>query len=145
MGTFANIVCKTVGVAGMSMAVYDAYSVGKATSARTSQKVMADHITDVYSSERTLTTESPVNNAIQSKVADFRSNNAIVPIVGKVKGFFGGILKSLADNLIPVSCAALALTTKGMLSKLGAIGVAACGLLTILKEGFGVGKQTPMN
>lgn len=145
MGTFANIVCKTVGAAGMSLAVYDAYSVGKATSSRTSQKVMAEHLTDVYTSERTLTTESPVNKALQSKVSKMRSNNALIPMAGKVKGFVGGTLNSLADNIIPVACATLAITTKGLCSKLGALGVAGWGVLTVLKEGFGVGKQTPMN
>ena len=145
MGTFANIVCKTVGAAGMGAVIYDAYSVGKATSSRTAQKVAADHYLDVYTSKRTLSTESPVNNAIQTKVADMRSNNPIIPIAGKVKGFISGTLSSLADNILPVSFAALAITTKGFFSKLGACGVAACGLMMVLKEGFGVGKQNPMN
>lgn len=92
-----------------------------------------------------MSTESPVNNAIQGKVADMRENNPIIPLYGKVKGFCSGVLTSLGNNLLPVSCAALALTTKGFFSKLGAIGLAGCGLLTVLKEGFGLGKRTPMD
>ncbi len=145
MGIVSTIVCKTAGIAGMSAVVYDAFSVGRASSSRISQQVTADHFERVHTSRRTLSTESPVNGAIQGKIADMRENNPIIPIYGKVKGFCSGVLNSLGNNLLPVSFAALALTTKGFFSKLGAAGLAACGLLTVLKEGFGLGKQTPMD
>ncbi len=145
MGIVSTIVCKTAGIAGMSAVVYDAFSVGRASSSRISQQVNADHFERIHTSRRTLSTESPVNNAIQGKIADMRENNPIIPIYGKIKGFCTGALTSLGDNLLTVSCAALALTTKGFFSKLGAIGLAACGLFTVMKEGFGLSKQTPMD
>lgn len=43
MGTLANIVCKGVGIAGMSAVIYDAASVAKLNSKRVSQAMDADH------------------------------------------------------------------------------------------------------
>ena len=47
MGTVSNIICKTVGIAGMSAVAYDAYSVAKKNSARVSQMETADHFEKV--------------------------------------------------------------------------------------------------
>lgn len=145
MGTFANIVCKTAGIAGMSLAVYDAYSLAKANSKRQSQMVTANYLQRVHAGTRTLNTESQVNNAIQNKVASFRTDNSIVPVYGTVKGFISGFISSLGDNIIPVSLSSLALAAKGTLAKVGAWGLAAYGLLTVAREGFGLGKNTPMD
>ena len=55
------------------------------------------------------------------------------------------ILNTLGNNLIPVAFSALALATKGTMSKIGAWGVAGYGVFTVLKEGFGLGKNTPVD
>ena len=145
MSTFSNIVCKTVGIAGMSAVLYDAYSLGRANSRRQAQNVTADYFERVHAGTRTLNTESQVNNAIQKGVKNFRIDNSIVPVYGSVKGFVTGFLKSLGENILPVSLATLALATKGTLSKIGAWGLAATGLYTVAKEGFGLGKISPMD
>ena len=143
MSIISTVLCKTAGIAGMSAVLYDAYSVGSANSKRYSSLNNADYFEKIHDAQRTLSTESPTNNAIQKKVADLRYNNPIVPAYGKVKGFVNGTLKSLGDNLIPVSFAALALATKGFFSKVGAFGVVGCGLVSVLREGFGFGKTSP--
>ena len=56
-----------------------------------------------------------------------------------------GFLNTLGNNLIPVAFSSLALATKGTMSKIGAWGVAGYGLFTVLKEGFGLGKNTPVH
>ena len=68
-----------------------------------------------------------------------------MPCRKNIKGFDKGYLNTLGNNLIPVSFSALALATKGTMSKIGAWGVAGYGLFTIAKEGFGLDKQTPMD
>lgn len=145
MGMLANVVCKTAGIAGMSAVLYDAFSVAGANAKRTSLSMNADHFERIHTAKRTLSTESPVSNTIQSKVSDFRENNFLIPVYGSVKGFLSGLLTSLGDNIVPVSFAALALTTKGFFSKLGAWGVAGYGAYIALKEGFGFGKHSPMD
>lgn len=145
MGIVSNIICKTVGIAGMSAVAYDAYSVAKKNSARVSQMETADHFEKVVMSTRTMDNESYVGNAMQKKVADLRMNNPLFSAYGSVKGFVNGFLSTLGSNIIPVVCAGLAIGTKGFLSRLGAIGVAGCGALIVLREGFGLGKTTPVD
>ncbi len=145
MGMVSNIVCKTVGIAGMSAVLYDSYSVAKKNSIRVAQMDNADHFEKVHASTRTLSSESSVNSAMQKKVAEMRMDNPLFSIMGNIKGFAKGFLNTLGNNLIPVAFSALALATKGTMSKIGAWGVAGYGLFTIAKEGFGLGKQTPMD
>ena len=145
MGMVSNIVCKTVGIAGMSAVLYDSYSVAKKNSIRIAQMDNADHFEKVHASTRTLSGESSVNSAMQKKVAEMRMDNPLFSIMGNIKGFAKGFLNTLGNNLIPVAFSALALATKGTMSKIGAWGVAGYGLFTIAKEGFGLGKQTPMD
>ena len=74
MGMMANIACKTVGIAGMSAVLYDAYSLGSKNSKRNMQKVNADHFEKVIADTRTLSSESAVSGAMQKKVADTLNN-----------------------------------------------------------------------
>lgn len=141
----SNIVCKTVGIAGMSAVLYDSYSVAKKNSIRVAQMDNADHFEKVHASTRTLSGESSVNSAMQKKVAEMRMDNPLFSIMGNIKGFAKGFLNTLGNNLIPVAFSALALATKGTMSKIGAWGVAGYGLFTIAKEGFGLDKQTPID
>lgn len=145
MGMVSNIVCKTVGIAGMSAVLYDSYSVAKKNSIRVAQMDNADHFEKVHASTRTLSGESSVNSAMQKKVAEMRMDNPLFSIMGNIKGFAKGFLNTLGNNLIPVAFSALSLATKGTMSKIGAWGVAGYGLFTIAKEGFGLDKQTPMD
>ena len=51
----------------------------------------------------------------------------------------------MGDNIVPVSLASIAIAAKGVLAKVGAWGLAGYGLLTVAREGFGLGKNTPMD
>ena len=145
MGTLAKIVCKGVGVAGMSAVLYDAFTVAKKNSTRVSMMSDADHFERVHADTRTLTSESYVNNAIQKKVADFRNNNSLISIAGNIKGFVSGFFNSLGDNIVPTALASLALAAKGVFAKIGAWGLAGYGLYVVAKEGFGLSKKSPMD
>ena len=145
MGTLAKIVCKTAGIAGLSAVAYDAWSIGKETSLKVSHHVTADHFEKVIDTTRTLDFESPIKNSIQEKVREFRMDSPIFPVWGKVKGFFEGIFESLADNIIPVTLSSIALAGKGFFSKLGAWSLAGYGVYTVMKEGFGFGKRSPID
>ncbi len=144
MGTISNIACKTVGAVGMSAILYDAYSVATKNAERVSQMASADHFEKVHLSTRTLSDESSVNGAMQKKIAELRMNNPLFSIIGNVKGFAKGFLNTLGNNLLAVTFSSLALATKGTMSKIGAWGVAGCALFNIAKEGFGIGKNTPI-
>jgi len=145
MRTVGKIVCKTVGVAGMSAVLYDAFSVGKAQSIRTSQASEADFFEKIHADTRTTTNESPLAGAMQKKVANMRMNNPLVSLSGKFKGAMSGFFSSLGDNLVPAATASLALAGKGFWAKLGAWGTAGYGLFVLAREGFGLSKKSPID
>ena len=145
MVSVSNIVCKTIGVAGMSAAIYDAYSVAHHHSAAGVTETSADVYEKAVAAQRSTTGESYVTGAMQSKIADLRMNNPVVPIFGKVKGFITGFISSLGDNIIPITLSTLALATKGAVQKAGAWGLGIYGVYQIAKEGFGLGKSSAID
>ena len=145
MGIVSTIVCKTAGAAGMSAVLYDAFCVGKSTSKKYAQNLEADHFEHVKAKSGTLEYNSPVNNAIQNKVSDIRMKLPVTEVYGRVKGACLGFFTSLGNNIIPAAFASLALAARGALSKIGALGLAGYGIYVVAKEGFGLGKHTPMD
>lgn len=145
MGTVGKIVCKTIGVAGISAVLYDAYSIGKSQAKRTSQQYDADYFEKIHSDTRNTSIESPMTSAMQERVASWRTNTPVSSFAGGIRGAVGGFFKSLGDNIIPAATASLALAGKGIWSKLGAWGTVGYGLFIIAREGFGVTKKSPMD
>ena len=145
MVNVANIVCKTAGIAGLSAVTYDAIAMAKHHANAGAAEASADVFEKVVAAERSNNTASHLTGAMQEKVADWRIKNPIVPIFGKLKGYIEGTLSSLGDNIVPVCLSAVALTTKGFMQKAGAWGLAIYGTYQIAKEGFGLGKTTPVD
>ena len=98
-----------------------------------------------YFDSRTIDSISYSKNAIREKTFDLRTKNPIPALWGKFKGGFNGFMYGLGDNLFTIICSALALTCKNALAKIGAIGVAVGLCYNIAREGFGLGKQHPMD
>ena len=145
MVNWANIACKTIGIAGMSAIVYDAYANGKHHSAVGKEELSADVYEKTIASSRSNTDSSYVSSAMQKKIAQLRTDNPIIPFLGSVKGFVVGFVNSLGDNIIPVSLSSIALAAKGSFQKAGAWGLGIYALYRIIKESFGVGKTTPID
>ncbi len=140
-----KIICKTIGVAGVSAVLYDAYMCGRAVCMNTGQSQSADSFESVISAKRTTSEVSPVTSAMQGHLAQLRMDNPIIPTIGKIKGFFKGTFISLSNNLVPIIFSVMALAGKNAWSKIGAWGLAGFGLYKVIKEGFGVGKHTPVD
>lgn len=145
MGLVANIACKTAGIAGLSAMVYDANKKANMFAKVGEQKATADTFEQVVATKRTMGTASATTNVLQQKVSDFRTSNPIVPFFGKINGYIKGFLKSAGDNIIPVTLSAVALGGGKKWQKAGAWGLAGYLVYMVLKEGFGVGKSTPVD
>ncbi len=145
MVSVANIVCKTAGVAGLSLVTYDAYAMAKHHAEVGSSEASADLFMKTVASERTNSSASYVSSAMQNKIADLRTSNPIIPIFGKVKGFVSGFLGTLGDNILPIVFSSLALASKGFTQKAGAWGLGIYGAYLVAKEGFGLGKTSPVD
>ena len=141
----SNIVCKTAGIAGLSLAVYDAAAMAKHHANAEAANVSADIFESAVAAERSNSSASAVTNAMQQRVADFRMTNPVVPLFGKVKGYIQGFFSSLGDNIIPVGLSSIALAAKGKIQKAGAWGLAIYSGYLLAKEGFGLGKTSPVD
>ena len=145
MGLASNIICKAVGVAGLSLATYDATLKAKVFSKIGEQRATADTFESVIAVKRTMGTASATTNAMQSKVAELRTSNPIIPFFGKITGYIKGFLQSAGENIVPISFSAIALGGGPKWRKFGAIGVALYSAYMVLKEGFGMGKSSPID
>lgn len=144
MRTITKIACRTMGIAGMGLALYDATRVASQFSRNGAQKEQAKYLEGAYFDSRGIDTVSYNSNNIRKKTFDLRTNNPLPSLWGRVKGGFEGAIYSLGNSLFTVSCSALALLSKGFLAKVGAVGVGLGICYKIAREGFGLGKQHPM-
>lgn len=140
-----KVLCRTLGTAGIGIAVYNAAKVGGHFSRVESEKSHARYLEKVYSDTRTLDKMNYTDNAIRKKAFEKRLHNPFPTIWGSIKGFFKGSLDSLADMLPVIACSSLALLSKGWLAKAGAIGLGAISCFEVLRNGFGLGKQHPLD
>ena len=145
MVTVAPIVCKTIGAAGMGAALYDTVKVSKHFAAARKEDAAAEYYQKLYANTRTLDNLSYVSNAIREKTADIREKSPLPAIWGNITGGVKGALYTLCNWLPAASCAALALLAKGTLSKIGAAGVVLTLIYNVARNGFGLGKNNPMD
>ena len=145
MVSVGKIVCKTVGVAGMGMALFDAVQISKAVSKRTAHANQADYLEKSYFNSRTIDNMSVNANKIRAKVFDLETWNPLPVFFGKITGGVKGFMYSLAVNMPLVVTSAFAITSKGVMSKVGAVGVALGLAYNVARNGFGLGKEHPMS
>ena len=145
MNTLMKIACRTTGTVGMGVALYEAVRVGKQFSRNESQLIQGRYLENAYYNGRTLDKVSYTSNGIRSKTFDLRTRNPLPALWGKVKGALKGTAYGLGENLFTVACSALAILSKGALAKVGAVGIALKFCYDILRNGFGLGKEHPMN
>ena len=138
----ANLICKTVGIAGMSAVIYDAHAHAKHHAKVCEEEMSADVFQRAVDAKKTTETQSHLTGTMQKEVMNIRMKNPIIPVLGKTKGYIEGFLLGLGDGFIPVICSSLALAAKGFWQKAGAWGLAAFALFKVVHEGFGVGKAT---
>lgn len=144
MVSLGQIVCKTVGIGGAGLALYDAVQISKLQSRNCAHSTTANYLEDIYYNSRTIDNVSVNQNNIRKKTFDAMAKLSLPTLWGKIKGACQGFIYSLSNSLPLVACSALAILGKKTLSKIGAIGVGGCLLYSVLRNGFGVGKQHPM-
>lgn len=145
MNLAAKIACKTIGTAGMGLALYDASQRCSISARRGAQHQQAKYLENAYFNARTLDTASSSSNELRQKTFDLRTRNPLPTLWGKIKGGCNGIVHGLSDQLPIVACSSMALLGKGKVAKFGAIGAILTVCYDIARNGFGLGKQTPMS
>ena len=141
----ASIICKSVGALGVGAALYDSAKLANKYSKIGAEHTQGRFLEKAYFESRTLDDVSYVDNAIREKTFDLRSKNPIPSMYGGAKGGLQGFLYGLGHHLPLVCCSMLALACKKWAAKAGAIGVGLCALYRIARDGFGLGKHSPMD
>ena len=146
MNFLTKMACRTIGTAGMGMAMYDTYCISKQYAKNGGQKESGEYIAKTYANSRTTENVSYVSNDMRKMTFDIMAENPLPTVWGKIKGGFNGAIYSLANNIGTISFSALALTAKNKYIALtGVIGTALCTAYKILQDGLGIGKHTPMD
>ena len=144
MRLIGKIACKALGVAGMTVACYDAVKISKQFAEIGSEHSQEHYMEDAYYSSRTLDKVSYTTNALREKTFELRTKNPLPGIFGKIKGGFQGFMYGLANSLPLIACSALALLGRNFFAKAGALGIGGVAIYKVLREGFGIGKNNPM-
>ena len=145
MRTITKIACRTMGTVGMGIALYDASRVASQFSRNGAQNEQAKYLEKAYFNSRNIDEVSYTSNNIREKTFDLRTKNPLPSLWGRVKGYCQGACYALGNNLFTVTCSACALLSKGILAKIGATGVGLSICYKIARDGFGLGKQHPMD
>ena len=145
MRMITKIACRTMGAVGMGVSIYNASRVGCQFSKNEAQKTQGKYLEKIYFNSRTLDNVSYTANSMRKKTFNVRTKNPLPALWGSIKGWTTGALYSLGNSLPLVACSALAILSKGLLAKLGAIGIGVGFCYNIARNGFGLGKKHPMN
>ncbi len=145
MRLIGKIACRTLGVAGMVVACYDAAKISKKYAEVGSEHSQENYLQRAYYDSRTLDKVSYTSNALREKTFELRSKNPIPSIYGKTKGGFQGFMYGLANSLPLIICSSFAILGKNILAKLGVIGIGAIAIYKLVRDGFGLGKNNPMH
>ena len=145
MKMVTKIACRTVGIAGMGVALFDATQVGKMFAGQGAMNAGQKHLERAYFNARSIDEVSFNKNNIRKKVFDMRTKNPLHSIFGRIKGGTEGFLYGLGNMLPLVLCSSFAIASKNIFAKAGAIGTGCIAVYNILRNGFGLGKQHPMD
>lgn len=144
MVSIGQTACKTIGVAGAGLALYDAIQVSKISAKQGGHKATADFLERAYYNSRTVDNVSVTQNNIRKKTFNIETKLPLPTLLGKIKGSIKGFFSALGNALPLVACSALALLGKGKWAGAGAIGAGCCFIYNILRNGLGLGKEHPM-
>lgn len=145
MNIVPRIICRAIGAAGLGVAVYDSAKTAKYFSEVGSEHAQEHYLEHAYFNSRTTDKFSYTSNALREKTFELRSKNPIPAIYGKIKGGFQGLMYGLGNYLPVVVCSTLALVCKNWAAKAGAIGLGIAAIYRVARDGYGFGKNNPMD
>ena len=127
------------------MACIDSHKVANQYAEIGSDHAQEKYLEKAYYNSRTIDKVSPSSSIISEKVFEKRTKNPLPSIFGKINGRMQGFMYGMSNWLPVIACSALAILGKNFVAKAGAIGIGALATFKILREGFGLGKNNPMN
>lgn len=139
-----NILTKTVGAAGLGLAVYDSHSAGKIQAESHQKEVKAGITANSYMDTLTLDSPSVVKSKLKNKYFRMRMDENITEFFTGIAGYLKGFGKMLVDNVVPLALSAGTLVKNKIVSRASVVGLLAYGGIYIGREVMGIGKPNPL-
>ena len=128
-----NFIAKTIGLAAIGIAGYDAFATANRQSSRYASSMQLDRVNDVYLRTDSMDGESAVGAGMQKWARNWHlNNNWLFTGIDKVVGYVGSFAKQIGNNIITLGLGATALLCgKGKFSKfkIPYVGKIAAGIL----------------
>ena len=142
----SNIVAKGVGIASLYIVGRDAHYWGKIKGEERKKTKNAEAAAYYLDNTMTLNKPSKFHSDIKNRVFRWELGENIRGHMNATRGYLGGLFSSLVSNVIPFGLGLTALLAKGAKVANGsAIALAAVGLYTFVKQGFGLGNAHDLN
>ena len=142
---FGTMIARGTGLATVGMVAYDAHVIGKLNGDTYSISNESKRLMNAANDRMYLTTPSTTMGKIKDRIFDFQMNNSILMPFEAAAGYFGGVLKSCFNDIIPLGMGVFALVGNKVLAKTSALGLILYGGYKFLTDGFGVGRQNKFN
>jgi hypothetical protein len=129
-----GVLAKGVGAAGIGLMAYDAHHAAKDYSNMYSTRKSTDNLESLYYDTLYLQTPSVLKDKAKKSVLNLSMDYNIDRVFYKIGGYVKSMTASAINNVIPMGLAALALFTKGAVSKASALGLIGYGVLDFMSE-----------
>ena len=144
MANLTTVISKTAGGLGLAAVAYDAHKLAKVRAGEYRRNAIANSGLDAYMDSKQLNKPSVLLSKAQDKRFDMEMKghrfNGIRNAFNSAKGYIKGLGESLVHNVVPFALSAVALLTKGPLSKASSIGLTAYALVDVTKNVICAGK-----
>ena len=136
---------KGVGIGALALVAWDGHVYGKLKADQYAKTKDADYLINSYTNTMYLPSPSIVTSKIKDMRYKMTLGENIRYFFNKGIGYVGGFVSQSVSNVIPFGLGLATLLTMGKWAKGFAIATGAYGLLTILKDGFGLGYSHDLN
>ena len=132
--SITGFLSKGVGLAGLCIIAYDSHNAAKDYAGMYGRHKSTENLEKMYVDTLSLQTRSVVKDKAKKSLFNFALDQNIDKTYFSISGYMKSMCASLVYNVIPLGLSAMALMTKGAVSKLSALGTVIYGALNLLGE-----------
>lgn len=140
MSLLTSLAAKGVGATSLAIIGYDAHALGKIKSKEAPINESGERLLDAFINTRKLRNPSIVEAHVQNWIFEKHLDATTPRHVEIVKGYFSGLFSTLKDKALPLVLGTGALFTKGLVSKLCALGLLLKSAQYFIFEMLHIGK-----
>ena len=133
-------ISRLLGIATAGVMLYNAGARGSRESTKMQTAVSANRISDEYYKSMRMDGYDEFGNSLKKTFFGWSLGWGLPEFKSSIKGFVGGAVSSLSDNIIPAVLATGAILSKGRFSKVCGVGLLISGVQYVATNIMGIGK-----